>query len=229
MKFRRDYKNNTILNEYSPFVVRENYKAIRTNIEFSLPDKGGKCIVIGSVNPGEGKTTSCINLAITFAAKGAKVIVIDTDLRRPRVQYVLQGCKRQGVSDVLAGVSELSEVIEESTYENMDFIAGGAIPPNPSELLGSKQMEEMLEQLKLKYDYIFIDTPPFGIVTDAKVVASKSSGVVMVAKYNSTRLKELKEEIKQLQKVDIKLIGMIVNKEKVPKKHYGYYKGYGKY
>ena len=152
-----------LLGEDTPFHVREAYKALRTNVMFSIAGDNGKVIGVTSAVPGEGKSTTVMNLAITFAEIGNKVILLDGDLRRPNIQRITGAEAGPGLAEVLARFVDLESVVKRSIYKNLDIIYSGIMPPNPVELLGSRNMEALIDHLKDYYDYIFIDTPPVNV------------------------------------------------------------------
>ncbi len=228
-----------VLSKNSRFFVREAYKAVRTNLIFSLTEVGGKVILITSSGASEGKSTSCLNLAITFADMGAKVCVVDCDLRKPNIARLCEEKGTPGLSNVLVNLNQLSQVIRKSKFnENLDLIFSGEIPPNPAELLASNKMEEVLSELGQKYDYVFVDTPPVNIATDASLLAAMASGVLMVVRQGQTAKDELDEAITQLEFVKAKIIGVLLNdtkpntskKSRYIKGNYynNYYYGYSK-
>lgn len=227
-----------ILQENASFGAAEAYKIARTNIMFALAQEAGcRKIILTSALPAEGKTTGCINLAATFAQTNAKVLVIDGDLRRPRVHQYLGEKNREGLADYLAGFAEIADVIRYNEQLNFDYIPAGHIPPNPAELLASPKMGELLEELGSVYDYIFLDSPPVTVVADALVLAKFVSGVLVVAKQKQTPHDMLKKTIASLQFAEVKILGFLMN-EAVQKhgvyrrgykygKKYGYGYGYG--
>ena len=225
-----------ILSEHSRFFVKEAYKALRTNLIFSLTETGGKVILITSSGAAEGKSTSCLNLAITFADMGAKVCVVDCDLRKPSISRLCEEKGSPGLSNVLVNLNKLPEVIRKSKYNNMDVIYSGEIPPNPAELLSSNKMEEVLRELAQQYDYVFVDTPPVNVATDASLLAVKANGVLLVVRQGKTTNDELAEAIQQLEFVKARIIGMLFNDTKITSNKKGrymrkdyYYKNYYSY
>lgn len=214
-----------ILNEKSLFSTVETYKSIRTNIMYSIPktDKG-KIISVSSSSPAEGKTTTVINTAITFAQTGAKVILLDCDLRKPRVHRYLQLSRDNGISNVLCGFCELDNAIQKSKYDSLDVIAAGEIPSNPAELLNSDEFDMLLKDLQNKYDYIFIDTPPITVVTDALVLMNKCNGVIVVARENYTTFDVLDVTIENIKKLNTKIFGVVIVDATNTKRNYTYYK-----
>lgn len=221
-----------------PFDYEEAYKATRTNIIFSLAEKtkGCKTIVITSAIPNEGKTTICLNLALSFAQTEAKVLVIDADLRKPKVHTYLNLDNNVGLTNVLAGLDDISTAIKKHP-SGFDYIPSGHTPPNPVELLSSTKMEELLEKLSQSYDYIFIDTPPVMIVTDAAALAKYATGVILVAKYMFTTRENLEKAISNLKFANANILGILLNssayakrrtyKKAYSRKYYKYYKYYG--
>lgn len=216
---------NTLLTDVNNFVVKEAYKAARTNIRFSLSSgKGCKRIIVTSASPGEGKTTTCLNLAIAFAQTDAKVLIIDADLRKPRINRHLTIDKENGLSDLLCGLIDIKDAIKHCERHNLDCITSGQIPPNPAELLSSKEMELLLEELSATYDYIFIDTPPVTVVTEAAAMAKCANGVILVIRQNSTIHESIQRARTNLQMADAKILGYVLNG--VDEASYGY-KVYG--
>ncbi|OQB14401.1 MAG: Tyrosine-protein kinase YwqD [Firmicutes bacterium ADurb.Bin193] len=217
-----------IINKTSSFDTLEAYRSARTNIIFSLFDEEGcKKLIITSAMPGDGKTTTCINLALTFAHMGSNILVIDADLRCPRVHSYFDIDNEIGLSNLLVGLAQIDSVIQ--SKEGIDVITAGHIPQNPAELLSSKKMGEILDTLSKRYDYIFIDTPPVGLVADAVNMAKNVSGVIIVARQNYTIHKAINEAIASLKFANSRILGFIVNdsahaKHSYRKNKYGYYK-----
>lgn len=228
IKFNDTNKNATverILSENSDFNTVETFKSIRTNIRFSLPkSEGGKVICVTSSAPGEGKTTTVINLAITHAQMGAKVLLVDCDLRKSTVHKYLQIKRHEGVTDILCGFTDFDSAVRKNVRPNLDILTAGEVPPNPAELLETDTYTELIEQLKTKYDYIFIDTPPTTIVTDAILVTRHCTGTVVVVKENITTFDLLDETMSTLKKASAKVIGVIMLGVNQKGKKYGYYK-----
>jgi len=208
------------------FIVMESYRTARTNIIYTMVDAGScKKIVITSAMSGDGKTTTCLNLAITFAQLGAKVLLIEADLRLPKAQQYLEVKAKVGLSDVLAGLVELEKII---IHKNgIDFLPAGSIPQAPSEMLSSKKMAEIMEQLSEDYDYIFIDTPPAALMTDAIMLAKLADGVILVARKGHTRIRDIKAVIDAIMFAEAKILGFILNDTGLSRfsyrKSYNYY------
>ena len=221
-----------IINKKTPFIVKEAYKTARTNIIFSVSgsdNKECKTIIVTSSGSGEGKTTSTLNLAITFALTGAKVLIIDGDMRKPRTHQYLGIVKDNGLSTVLSKQKTFEEVVYRNERDGLDVLTSGSIPPNPAELLGSEAMQKLLEKLKLEYDYIFIDTPPVSIVTDAAAISKFSSGVVLVVREGITNHESVSHSINLLKLANVKILGFFVNDIDITNSGYGSYgKSYGR-
>lgn len=222
-----------VINDKSAFNIKEAYKSARTNIIFSMQEQGCKRILVTSAYPKEGKTTTCLNLAITFAQTGAKVLIIDADLRKPRLHKLLNVSPSIGLTNILNGISPMSEAIQTTAYNNLTVLGAGHIPPNPVELLSSDAMKEFLISISEYYDFIFIDTPPVNVVTDAIVLSSLVSGVFLVVRQGLTEHRSLKEAISKFEFADVKPLGFLLNDidENINKYKYRYrYKyGYRKY
>lgn len=219
----------TILDKNSTFMMSEAYKATRTNIIFTLSNIKHNCkkIIITSSSPGEGKTTTCLNLAIVFAQTGSKVLVIGADLRKPRLYRHLQVERKNGLSDVLCGFITLDEAIKPCSQYGIDCITAGQVPPNPIELLASDEMGKMLEELSERYDYILIDTPPVTIVSDATAMSKYVDGVIVVVRQNYTIHESLEKARNNLDFANAKILGYILNDVTSFSNRYGNYKNYG--
>lgn len=206
------------------FGVVEVYKSIRTNIMYSMPKtNGGKVIVITSATAGEGKSITCINLALTFAQMNAKVLLVDCDLRKPKVHRYLRIERKDGLSNVLCGFSELNTAIKVGVKENLDVLTSGEVPPNPAELLQTETFALVLNELKKRYDYIILDTPPINIVTDAIFPIKLSEGAILLAKKDYTTYDMIEQSLEKMKRVDANIIGTILidNREN---DNIGYYK-----
>lgn len=213
-----------ILNENSNFIVKEAYKSLRTNIRFYVRDKECKRFCITSATAGEGKSITLLNLAISIAEAGQKVLLIDADLRRPALGRLLVEKAAPGLSNVLAGQAEAKESIRTELYPNLDVLLSGDIPPNPSEILSSEKMQELIEQMSQEYDYILVDTPPVGVVSDACIVANLLDGVLMLVWQGRTKKDAVRQAVNNLQLTGAKVLGFVLNGVVLEKKKaYGYY------
>lgn len=203
-----------VLSKDTTFSVRESYKMMRTNIIFSVSgkhDKDCKLIALTSANAGEGKTTTTVNLAISFAETGSKVLAIDCDLRKPRLHRYMSVKRKPGLSTLISGITSIDEVINKEVRPGLDVIAAGEIPPNPAELLSSERMKEIIDELSKKYDYIFFDTPPVTVVTDAAALSQFVDGMVVVVRQNYTNHENVAAALKTLDIAKAKVLGFIVN------------------
>ena len=212
--------------------VRESYKAARTNIAYSILKKGCKKVAFTSSTKSEGKTVTSINVASALAQQVAtKVLVVECDLRRPRVNTALKIEPTPGLTNYLNDECSLEDIIKDTKIDNLKAIAYGAIPPNPSELLASEAMADLIKTAEKEYDYIIFDTPPVGIVIDAVPILKAADGVVIVARNNSTTYPELAKTVETVERTDAKIIGVILNRVKPQetRKGKGYYSRYGGY
>ena len=197
------------------FLIRESYKTARTNIDYSIIKKGCKKVVFTSSAKGEGKTLSSVNIASALAQQvDTKVILVETDLRRPHVHLALELAPSPGITNCLNGVCELEDIIKPTHLANLSAICYGAIPPNPSELLASDSMSDVIRQLEKEYDYIIFDAPPVAVVIDAVPIIKHSDGVVLVVRNNSTTYPHLNKTIDIINRSGGKAIGVIVNRVK---------------
>ena len=220
----------SLLDNTTNFAITEAYKALRTNIIFTLSDNGNKCkkLIMTSASPGEGKTTTCLNLTIAFAQTGSKVLVIGADLRKPRLYRHLQIERKNGLSDVLCGLIPLKDAIKHCDKYGIDCITAGQLPPNPVELLASPKMGEIFDELSEMYDYIFIDTPPVTLVADATAMSKYADGVIVVVRQNYTIHETLQKARNSLDFAEAKILGYILNDVGALSGSYNSYKRYGK-
>lgn len=211
------------------FQVRESYKTARTNIDYSIIKKGCKKVAFTSSTKGEGKTVTAMNVASALAQQvDTKVLVIECDLRRPRVHSALKISPTPGVTNYLNNECSISDIIQDTRLENMKAISYGAVPPNPSELLASDDMGNLIKNVEKDFDYIIFDTPPVGVVIDAIPIINKADGVVIVVKNKSTTYPQLNKTIETLERSGGKILGVIINKVR-PTEERKYKKGYGGY
>lgn len=219
---------DAIINENSAFAVVESYKSIRTNVMYSMPKtEGAKVIVVTSATAGEGKTTTCINLAQTFAQINARVLLLDCDLRKPKVHRYLKLDKTSGLSNVLCGFVGLDTALKVNVRENLDVLTAGDTPPNPAELLQTKEFAKIMTVLKKVYDYIIVDTPPINLVTDSTSAIKHSSGTILLIKKGYTTYDMVDEAMDRLRKVDANILGTILVDEKgIQSRKYKGYRGY---
>ena len=198
------------------FRLVESYKALRTNLLFSLPKKDdvrARKILITSSSPGEGKTTTTVNLAITISEINTKVLLIDADMRKPTVHKYFSISNKTGLSNILSGMNPLEECVQEiENIPNLSVITSGILPPNPSELLSSPAMKNLLVALEENYDYIIIDTPPVNVVADALSVVNEVDGVALVISQSKSTYPEITKAVDTLRFGNSNIIGLIMNR-----------------
>jgi tyrosine-protein kinase Etk/Wzc len=204
----------------------ESFKALRTRVMYSKLESDLKTILITSSLPSEGKTTDALNLAGSYALAERKVLLLDCDLRKPRIHSIFQTERYPGLSDYLFSNVGFEDVLRKSKLENLDLITSGTIPPNPSELLGSKQMLEFLEMLKTRYDVVILDSPPFISVTDAEILSRITDGTILVVRATKTPFDAFLRTVDRIVSNDVhKFLGSVLNNFSI-KSAYGYYYNY---
>lgn len=223
-------ENKKTLHKNLEFTATEQYKLIRANLDFTLP-VDEKCPVIGVTSSmrGEGKSTTAVNLSYVFAEKGSKVLLIDADLRIPSIAKKLDIESTPGLADLLRGKSTHISGLKQHLLDNWYVLPSGDIPPNPSELLGSNRMKNILDQLREMFDYIIIDLPPVNIVSDAVSISSLISGMIVVIREEYTEKKELERCFRQLNLSNVKILGCVMNEAKTGNSSYNKYKRYKYY
>ncbi len=205
-------------------IPAESYRVLRTNIQYSSIDKKIKRMLVTSSEPGEGKSTTTGNLALTFSQDEKKVILIDCDLRKPSIHKKFRISNNMGLSDVILDRSKLEKaIIKRNDY--LDILPAGKVPPNPSELLGSKALEDLLDELGAKYDVIILDTPPVHAVTDAQILSTKVDGVILVVRAERTKKESVISAKAALDKVNANILGTVLNGGESSKGKYYYYYG----
>lgn len=222
-----DAARKNLLNKDTDFRVVEAYKTARTNLMFTLAgEEGCKKVLVTSSIAQEGKSTSSVNLAITFAQTNARVLLIEADLRHPRLHAYLDLPNKKGMAEYLGGfVENPKELIQHVPQYKFDCITSGHIPPNPTELLISPAMEHLLTALSAEYDYIFVDSPPVNVVTDSVAIAKLMTGVVVVVRQNYTRKEIVEQAVSALEFSQTKILGYVLNRsEQSNQKKYGRYK-----
>lgn len=217
-------ERKTLLDKEFPFHIVESYKAMRTNIVFSLSTSEKKVLAVSSADPGEGKSTTSSNIAIALAQADHKVLLIDGDMRKPVQHKIFKIKNKNGLSSVISGMKTAEQSIQKSVAENLDLLTSGPKPPNPSELLASEQAEKLLNDMSEKYDYIIIDTPPVNVVSDAIGISKSVAGILLVLKYGRTTYDSIENAMKKLQLSEMNMLGFVIN-DIVGKRHGGsYYK-----
>ena len=211
-----------IVEKESKSIAAESYRTLRTNIQYSSFDKEYRVIVVTSSEPGEGKSTTSGNLALSLAQDNKKVILIDCDLRKPSIHKKFKISNLVGLSDVLVGKAEIAKVVHKYN-NNLVILTSGKIPPNPSEMLSSKAMTNLLENLKETFDYIILDTPPVQAVTDSQILSTKADGTLLVVRAEKTKKESVHNAVNLLRKVNANIIGAVLNGIDSSRGKYYYY------
>lgn len=224
-KNKREAERTGMIIADNPFsIISEQFRTIRTNIQFSMIDEELQTISITSATPSSGKSTIASNLAGAFAAEDTKVLLVDTDMRKPTIHKIFRVQNTRGLTSVLTDRKlKLSDVIHKSYVDNLDFITCGVVPPNPSELIGSKRMTVLIEQMKEEYDLIIFDNPPLLAVTDAQIMATKVDGTIVVVPKGEVSKDELDKAAALLDNVKANVLGTVLNKEEIDADSYYYY------
>ncbi len=207
--------------------IAECTRAVRTNLLFMSPDKPFKRMVVTSSGPQEGKSTTAINLGIAMAQSGQKVLIVDTDMRRPRLHKAFGVANEMGVSSLVVGEGKLEDAIKTTEVPGLYLLPCGPIPPNPAELLHTRAFADLLNSLGERFDRVILDSPPVGAVADAVVLATQADGVVLVLKSGVTHRDVAKRTVRMLNDVNAKLFGAVLNDVNLDRSRYGdYYYGY---
>lgn len=234
--FRRKHKHesdkwnvHTMFGPHLNFATMEAYKLLRTNLMFSFSDEGvGKVIGVTSAVQSEGKSSTSCNVAYALAEAGSRVLLLEGDMRKPTIPSKLGVEKTPGLTNLLVARGDFRNMVQHCpVVPSLDIIASGDIPPNPSELLGSNRMLQVVEELKKNYDYIVMDLPPVNVVSDAVAVSKLLDGVVMVVRGGRSDQHMLAEAMRQLEMVDVRILGFVYRDTNDQSKRYGYHK-YGK-
>jgi len=210
-----------LINNGVPPNFSESFRGVRTNLLFSSADEGSRSVVITSTGPGEGKTVVAANLAVALAQAGQRVLLIDADMRKPRVHIVFDKPQEPGLSNVVVGNAKSSESVHKTTVPGLWVMPAGLHPPNPAELLGSKRFKDFMASLAQHFDWVIIDTPPVMAVTDSSVVAHLATGVLFVVGAEMTSRHAAHRALEQLEHARAKFIGAVLNR--VDLQHNAYY------
>lgn len=205
--------------------ITEQYRTLRTNIEFSSVDQEYKTILVTSSSPAEGKSTTVANLAVTFAQQGKRVLLVDTDLRKPTVHYTFNLKNVRGLTNVLTKQTTLTDAVQATEVEHLSILTCGPIPPNPAELLGSESMSQFIELAKTQFDVVLFDTPPILAVADAQILANKVDGSILVISSGGTEQDAARKSKDLLMSAKGKVLGAVLNRKKAKDSQYYYYYG----
>ena len=213
-----------LISKYNPkSPISEQYRTIRTNIQFAGVDREIRTIMVTSSNPGVGKSTTAANLAVVFSQQGKRTLLVDADMRKPTVHYTFNLNNTIGLTNVLTRKMELMEAVNITDDKNLFVLPSGPIPPNPAELLGSKRMKDTMEDIQKEFDIVIMDTPPVLAVTDAQIIANYCDGTVLVVSSGNTEIDNAQKAKEVLSNTSTKLLGAVLNQKKVNKENQYYY------
>ncbi len=225
-----DLKNPEFIVAQKPdSIPSEAFRTLRTRLQFSHIKKGAKAFLVTSSAPGEGKTTISMNLAASFAQANSKCVLIDCDMRKPRVYSLFTDKDSEGFLDYISGNIQYENIIKKTEVRSLDYITAGAIPVNPSEILGSNAMKSFLEKLRNDYDIIIIDSPPIMAVSDSEILARFVDVCLLVVSANTTEIDWLKESVELLKQEHVNLAGVLLNNFNYQSGYHAYYKYYNHY
>lgn len=205
--------------------ISEQYRTLRTNLQFSSVDHELSTMVVTSTTQSEGKSLTAANLAIAFAQQGKKVMLVDADMRRPTSHYTFRISNTFGLSNLLVGDHTLEQLVHDVNVDNLDVLTCGPIPPNPSELLASNRMRELIGIAKQNYDLVIFDTPPVLAVTDPQILANETDGVLLVVRSKKTEKDAAKRAKELLDQANANLLGAVLNDKDTKDSNYLYYYG----
>lgn len=220
-----DFKRNRLIAKTAPkSPITEQYRTIRTNIQFSAVDTPIRSLMVTSAGPSEGKSTTASNLAVVFAQQGKKVLIVDADLRRPTLHFTFGFTNTIGLTNVLTRQIHINESIRTTDVENLYFMPSGPIPPNPAELLGSATMDQLISDLYEMFDLVIFDVPPVLAVADAQVLGNQVDATILVVSSGLTEREGAIKAKEILEQAKSKLLGAVLNnKEEDRSTHYYYY------
>lgn len=232
LNFRRKKKDHltekqrSLITHYAPkSPISEQFRTIRTNLQFTSVDKPLRSLTVSSTSPGEGKSTTVANLAIVLAQQSHKVLIIDADMRKPTGHYTFMVNNDKGLTNVLTKQGEAMDMMQKTFIDGVHILTCGPIPPNPAELLGSKRMEWLLQEMLKQFDYVLVDSPPILAVTDAQVLANKTDGVVLVTSSGLTEKEAALKSKDLLDRAGANIAGVVLNRRNKKDNHYYYYYG----
>ncbi len=209
--------------------VAECLRAVRTNLLFMSPEKPLKAIMVTSSGPQEGKTTTATSLAITMAGSGNTVLLVDADMRRPRIHRIFGTDSRKGLSSLILGEGQLADTVKATGIENLSFLPCGPVPPNPAELLHTAAFQRLLGEMVQRFDRVIVDSPPVGVVADALVMATHMDGTLLILKAGKTQRDVARQAVRQLRDVKANIFGAVLNDLDLQDQRYGQYSYYYRY
>lgn len=207
--------------------ISEQFRTTRTNINFSMPAGELRTLLFTSSIQAEGKSTVSVNIAHLLAQEGKRVLLVDSDMRKPTLHMTMNSSNTLGLSNYLTDNCLLNDAVQDAETPNLSFMTSGPIPPNPSELLASGRFDKMLDELKTRFDMIIFDAPPLLSVTDSQILANKSDGTVLIVRAGKTPKDSVKRAKELLVSSQAKILGVILNQFIIDKDHYYYYQYYG--
>ncbi len=215
------------------FRVIETYKNIRTSLVFTLAGGKDNAVLVTSAEPNSGKSVTSANLALSFAQTGSKVLLIDCDMRNPSQPKIFTQENIKGLSNVLGGMCTFEEVLKRGVKENLDLLSAGQTPPNPSELLGSDNMKKLLDKVREGYDFVFLDCPPIGLVSDTSSLLLIVPQTLVIARQNYAIYEDVIHAVESIKAVGGKILGAVLTDVRESEKSYSYasgaYSHYGRY
>ena len=215
-----------ILSSKSGFEQLESYQMLRTNLLFSLPQAGCKKLLVTCAGAGEGKSTVCVNLGMTFARTGSNTLLVDCDLRSPSLHRYLGLSGKLGLSSLLAGMAKLDECLVATPAEHLALLPAGILPPNPLALLESPVMPALLADLEKRFDCILFDTPPAALLPDALAVAKQAHGALFVVRQGESRYGEINKALQALARAQVEALGFVLTGSRAQSRRYHRYSAY---
>jgi len=203
-------------------IISESYKTLRTNVLWSLEEKPLRTLLVTSPEPGAGKSTTVVNIAVSFAQLGKKVLIIDSDMRKPTQHDYFLKTNHMGLFHVLARQCPVQQCLLDTHIENLTLLPSGSIPPNPAELLSSPRFSALIEELSVDYEIIVVDSPPLLAVTDAQVLATRCDGVILVLKSGKTKKQFAQKALSALKHVNANILGVVLNQKPLQKSDIAY-------
>lgn len=216
-------ERNLFSHLYPKSAIAEAFRTMRTNLSFAATGQPLKVIMVTSAGPADGKTTTVVNLGVVMAQAGMRVLLMDCDLRKPVLHKYFDANNQLGVTNLLVQNLEMTDAVRATPVEGLSLLVSGPVPPNPSELLASQKMKDIMERAAGLYDMVIVDAPPVLAVTDAAVMAPRADGVILVVKSGETRIDMIRDTKSQLEKVNAHILGVVLNEVKINSDDYHYY------
>ncbi len=218
-----DGRSRNLLSKETSFAVQEGYRVLRTNVMFSLPGEGCKCVGVTSPVPGDGKSTTAANLAIALSQIGKKVILVDCDMRLPTVAATFGIPVEPGLSDFLTGQAKIEEAVRRCSDYGISILPSGNLPPDATGLLEDKQLDSLFSALKKIFDYIIVDLPPVNTVPDAMILSKYMDGFLIAVREQKTKHREIDQMLRQIHLADVRVLGFVNTGASIKNSGYYYY------